>query len=67
LTRSAFQHRLEPLDVGRDSITPIDPAYRSKWKFEVTGRIEKLALELIRCVALDVSFARSHETELGQA
>ncbi len=27
LTRSLFRHGLEPFEVGRDSITPVDPAY----------------------------------------
>jgi arylsulfatase len=47
-TRTAFRHGLEPFEVGRDSITPIDPAYRNKWKFEFTGRIEKVTFELTR-------------------
>ena len=39
--RSAFRHGLEPFEVGRDSITPIDPAYQVKGKFEFTGKIDK--------------------------
>ena len=35
---------LEPFEVGRDSITAIDPAYKDKGKFEFTGKITKLPL-----------------------
>jgi arylsulfatase len=48
LTRSAFRHGLEPFEVGRDSITPIDPAYTDQGKFEFTGTIEKVTFELSR-------------------
>jgi arylsulfatase len=46
LKRSAFRHGLEPFEVGRDSITPVDPAYRDKGRFEFTGRIEKVTYAL---------------------
>lgn len=46
--RSAFRHGLEPFEVGRDSITPVDPAYRAKGAFEFTGKIEKVTFELIK-------------------
>lgn len=48
LKRSAFRHRLEPFEIGRDSITPIDPAYKDKGKFEFAGTIEKVAFELTK-------------------
>jgi arylsulfatase len=44
LTRSAFRHGLEPFEVGRDSITPVSPDYKTPFPF--TGTIEKLAFEL---------------------
>jgi arylsulfatase len=44
--RSIFRHGLEPFEVGRDSITAIDPAYRDKGKFEFSGRIEKVTFNL---------------------
>ena len=44
--RSLFRHGLEPFEVGRDSITPIDPAYKDKGQFEFTGNIEKVSFEL---------------------
>lgn len=46
LLRSTFRHGLEPFEVGRDSITAIDPAYRDKGKFEFTGKISKISFEL---------------------
>jgi arylsulfatase A-like enzyme len=46
LTRSAFRHGLEPFEIGRDSITPIDPAYQSKGSYPFTGTIEKITFEL---------------------
>jgi arylsulfatase A-like enzyme len=48
LTRTFFRHGLEPFEVGRDSITPVDPAYKDKGKFEFTGRIEKVTFELAK-------------------
>jgi arylsulfatase len=46
LERSAFRHGLEPFEVGRDSITPIDPAYKDKGLFEFSGKIGKVTFEL---------------------
>ena len=48
LTRTFFRHGLEPFEVGRDSITPIDPAYKDKGTFEFTGRIEKVTFDLTK-------------------
>lgn len=48
LTRSAFRHGLEPFEIGRDSITPIDPAYRSQGTYAFTGTIEKVRFELAK-------------------
>jgi len=47
LKRSAFRHGLEPFEVGRDSITPVDPAYRDKGQFEFTGTIDKIGFRLL--------------------
>jgi len=41
-----FRHGLEPFEVGRDSITPVDPAYKDKGNFPFTGTIEKVTFEL---------------------
>ncbi|WP_036484093.1 arylsulfatase [Myxosarcina sp. GI1] len=46
LTRSLFRHGLEPFEVGRDSITAIDPAYENKGKFEFTGKIDEVNFAL---------------------
>ena len=47
LKRSAFRHGLEPFEIGRDSITPVDPAYRDKGQFEFTGTIDKIGFRLL--------------------
>ena len=48
LPRTVFRHGLEPFEVGRDSITPIDPAYKDKGEFEFTGKIDKVVFELTK-------------------
>ena len=47
LTRTYPRHGLEPFEIGRDSITAIDPAYKDEGKFEFTGKIDKIRFELI--------------------
>jgi hypothetical protein len=46
LARSAFCHGLEPFELGRDSITAIDPAYRDQGQFPFTGTIEAVKFDL---------------------
>ena len=46
LTRTFPRHGLEPFEVGRDSITPVDPAYEDEGSFEFTGTIDKITFEL---------------------
>ncbi len=46
LKRSVFRHGLEPFEVGRDSITPIAPDYKTPFAF--TGTIEKITFALTR-------------------
>ena len=46
LMRSAFRHGLEPFEVGRDSITPISPDYKTPFAF--TGKIEKIKFSLAK-------------------
>ena len=46
LARTFFRHGLEPFEVGRDSITPIDAAYKGKGTFPFTGEIDKVEFEL---------------------
>ncbi|MCO6043226.1 arylsulfatase [Aeoliella sp. ICT_H6.2] len=46
LTRTLFRYGLEPFEVGRDSITPVDPAYADKGTFEFTGNIKTVDFQL---------------------
>jgi arylsulfatase len=46
IQRSTFRHGLEPFEVGRDSITPIDPTYKDRGEFPFTGTIEKVQFDL---------------------
>lgn len=46
LTRTLPRHGLEPFEVGRDSITPVDPAYKDKGQFEFTGKINTVEFKL---------------------
>ena len=46
LKRSVFRHGLEPFEVGRDSITPVSPDYKTPFGF--TGTIEKITFDLTR-------------------
>lgn len=46
IKRTFFRHGLEPFEVGRDSITSIDPAYKDKGKFEFTGQIDKITFDV---------------------
>ena len=46
LKRSLVRHGLEPFEVGRDSITPIDPTYAEEGDFPFTGTIEKVTFAI---------------------
>jgi arylsulfatase len=46
LARTVFRHGLEPFEIGRDSITPVDPAYAQRGEFEFTGAIKKIKFDL---------------------
>ena len=46
IKRSIFRHGLEPFEIGRDSITPVDPAYKARGQFPFTGTIDKVSFEL---------------------
>ena len=48
LARTFFRHGLEPFEVGRDSITPIDPAYKDKGTFAFTGAIDTVKFDLTK-------------------
>ena len=46
MARTAFRHGLEPFELGRDSGTPVDPAYKSKGEFPFNGTINKVSFAL---------------------
>jgi arylsulfatase len=46
LTRTLVRYGLEPFEVGRDSITQVDPAYKNEGRFEFTGTIDKVTFKL---------------------
>ena len=46
LKRSLVRHGLEPFEVGRDSITPISPEYKTSFPFN--GKIEKITFALTK-------------------
>jgi arylsulfatase A-like enzyme len=46
LERTMPRHGLEPFEIGRDSLTAVDPAYKHEGDFEFTGRIESVTFEL---------------------
>lgn len=48
LKRTSFRHGLEPFEIGRDSVTPVDPAYKDKGVLPFTGRIDRVTFELTR-------------------
>ena len=48
LARTFPRHGLEPFEVGRDSITPVDPAYKDQGTFEFTGKIDKVEFALTK-------------------
>jgi hypothetical protein len=41
-----MRHGIEPFEVGRDSISPVSPDYKSKGVFAFTGRIEKITFDV---------------------
>ncbi len=46
LERTLFRHGLEPFEIGRDSITSVDPAYENEGDFEFNGVIDKVDFKL---------------------
>ena len=46
LKRSTFRHGLEPFEVGRDSITPVSPDYKTPFAF--TGKIDRIKFEITK-------------------
>jgi arylsulfatase len=47
LKGSSFRHGLEPFEIGRDSITPVDPAYRERGTFPFSGTIKRVQFRVL--------------------
>jgi len=47
LKGSSFRHGLEPFEIGRDSITAVDPAYRDRGTFPFSGTIRQIRFRLL--------------------
>jgi arylsulfatase len=45
-TKAMFRHGIEPFEVGRDSISPVNPAYKSHGAYPFSGQIDKIVFEL---------------------
>jgi arylsulfatase len=45
ISKAGNRHSVEPFEVGRDSISPVSPDYKSKGSFPFTGAIEKITFE----------------------
>jgi arylsulfatase A-like enzyme len=43
-----LRHGIEPFEIGRDSISPVSPDYKSKGSFPFTGTIEKITFDVTR-------------------
>ena len=41
-----FRHGVEPFEVGSDSISPVNAAYKGKGDFALTGRIDKIQFDV---------------------
>jgi hypothetical protein len=39
------RHGTEPFEVGRDSLSPVSPDYKSKGSFPFTGTVDKITFE----------------------
>ena len=46
--KAMFRHGVEPFEVGRDSISPVNADYKAKMPFAFTGKIEKITFEATR-------------------
>jgi arylsulfatase len=40
--RAMFRHGVEPFEIGRDSISPVNADYKAKMPFAFNGAIEKI-------------------------
>jgi arylsulfatase len=44
--KAMFRHGIEPFEVGRDAIAPVNADYKSKGSFPITGMIDKITFEV---------------------
>ena len=44
--KAMFRHGVEPFEVGRDSISPVNADYKSKGEYPFTGRLDKVVIEV---------------------
>jgi arylsulfatase len=44
--KAMFRHGIEPFEVGRDSISPVNADYKSKGTYPFTGEIDKVEFQL---------------------
>jgi len=45
--KAMFRHGVEPFEIGRDSISPVNAAYKAKGDFEFNGKIDKVQFEVV--------------------
>jgi arylsulfatase len=46
--RAMFRHGIEPFEVGRDSISPVNADYKAKMPFAFNGTIDKITFEAVK-------------------
>jgi arylsulfatase len=44
--KAMFRHGVEPFEVGRDSISPVNADYKAKMPYAFNGTIEKITFEV---------------------
>ena len=45
--KAMFRHGVEPFEIGRDSISPVNKDYKNKGDFAFTGKIDKIRFEVV--------------------
>jgi arylsulfatase len=45
--KAMFRHGVEPFEVGRDSISPVNPDYKGMGTFPFTGTVERITFEAL--------------------
>jgi arylsulfatase A-like enzyme len=45
--KAMFRHGVEPFEIGRDSVSPVNAAYKSKGDYAFTGKIDKIQFEVV--------------------